>query len=336
MRSALLHAEWVFAASDTEEGALTNKSQGKKDPTDHQRNERTVARWTSRVGVFTLLLVLCTIVSDWIFFGQLNIMHAQLNEMVGSGFQADRAIALLSQSNAAAGFESARIDKLASDTQRLADYSKHIGKITDKQLTALQTTADALKGQVALMQSEQRPWLSVSLLDDRPLTGNSEFMLYIPHVLVENVGRSPAYNVNFNVVAYLPYKGVGIRNFGDLVCDSLSKLADTRPQLGQILFPGEKLPEMFAKSSVAFLGEDLKKMTHVENGQGVFEISFIGCVDYTFGTPPTHHQTGFIYDLYRHTPPTPLTVTNTFIVGDPVPASDLALYRDFYSSWRTN
>jgi hypothetical protein len=53
----------------------------KKSETPHQINERTMARWTRHVGVFTLALVLVGIVSALIFWRQLAVMQGQLDAM---------------------------------------------------------------------------------------------------------------------------------------------------------------------------------------------------------------------------------------------------------------
>jgi hypothetical protein len=48
--------------------------------TPHQRNERTMARWTRCVGLFTLALVVVGIGTAIIFWRQLNVMQGQLDE----------------------------------------------------------------------------------------------------------------------------------------------------------------------------------------------------------------------------------------------------------------
>jgi hypothetical protein len=48
---------------------------------DHQINERLMARWTRHVGLFTGALVLVGIASAIIFWRQLNVMQRQLDEM---------------------------------------------------------------------------------------------------------------------------------------------------------------------------------------------------------------------------------------------------------------
>jgi hypothetical protein len=60
-----------------------NRSRGRQKPPQnlHQINERMMAVWTSRVGWFTGALVLVSIVTAFIFKGQLNVMQGQLDEM---------------------------------------------------------------------------------------------------------------------------------------------------------------------------------------------------------------------------------------------------------------
>jgi hypothetical protein len=54
--------------------------QNKKPETAHQINERMMARWTRRVGVFTAALVFVAIVTGVIFWRQLGVMQGQLDE----------------------------------------------------------------------------------------------------------------------------------------------------------------------------------------------------------------------------------------------------------------
>ena len=52
-----------------------------KRQTEHQKNERMMARWTRRVGVFTIILAAAAIASAVIFYRQQTTMHGQLKEM---------------------------------------------------------------------------------------------------------------------------------------------------------------------------------------------------------------------------------------------------------------
>jgi hypothetical protein len=53
--------------------------------TPHQKNERTLANWTRRVGQLTLALVLVNIVTAGIFWRQLSVMQNQLDEEKAKG-----------------------------------------------------------------------------------------------------------------------------------------------------------------------------------------------------------------------------------------------------------
>lgn len=57
------------------------RHQAEKKQTDRQRNELVMARWTRRVGIFTIVIAVISGISAWIFYGQQNIMQGQLDEM---------------------------------------------------------------------------------------------------------------------------------------------------------------------------------------------------------------------------------------------------------------
>jgi hypothetical protein len=59
--------------------------------TEHQQNERIMARWTRKVGVFTLLLVLSGTVSDFIIFCQLKVIQDQLSLSTRPKFTSDQS-----------------------------------------------------------------------------------------------------------------------------------------------------------------------------------------------------------------------------------------------------
>ena len=52
------------------------KRKKEKEYTFHQENERTVANWSRRVGLFTLFLVLFSGLGNWIIYGQLQEMRS--------------------------------------------------------------------------------------------------------------------------------------------------------------------------------------------------------------------------------------------------------------------
>lgn len=67
------------------------------------------------------------------------------------------------------------------------------------------------------------------------------------------------------------------------------------------MFPGDHFDEQVgpAKADVAFMGPDFAKGLIKKNQEWPMHFKVVGCVDYLFGAPLKHHQTGFIYDIYR-------------------------------------
>jgi hypothetical protein len=55
--------------------------QSRKGETEHQRNERTLAKWTRHVGIFTIVLAATAGITAIIFWRQLSVMQGQLDVM---------------------------------------------------------------------------------------------------------------------------------------------------------------------------------------------------------------------------------------------------------------
>ncbi len=83
------------------------KAKKKKAYTDHQRNERTVAQWSVRVGLFTAILAATSVFGNW-------VIYKQLREMQSSGEDTKRLIAATEKSAQAAQ----DAVKLAEDTAK--------------------------------------------------------------------------------------------------------------------------------------------------------------------------------------------------------------------------
>ena len=64
----------VFRAFNRRKGRSKAKKQ--KSYTDHQLNERTVANWSRRVGLFTAILAITSIFGNWVIYKQLLEMQS--------------------------------------------------------------------------------------------------------------------------------------------------------------------------------------------------------------------------------------------------------------------
>jgi hypothetical protein len=183
--------------------------------------------------------------------------------------------------------------------------------------------------QAAIMQADQRPWLRVEA-SSGPLTSFKAgdkvpfpTLFFNPHFKVSNVGKSPAFNAQ---IIFAPY---AIKN-GHSDPYAAQKEACNRQRhtpldndaRGNVLFPGDFLTERVSVGSynVAFMGPNWKQNL-TEESDGSLSVSFyvFGCADYLFGEPREHHQTGFVYEVWRrvmnHDAP---AYDNRFIVGQNV------------------
>lgn len=86
------------------------------------------------------------------------------------------------------------------------------------------------------------------------------------------------------------------------MCEDIARNPSAERHDGRIMFPGDHFNEEFGagvKQDVGFMGPGFAKGLIEKNQEWPMHLKVIGCVDYVFGAPPEHHQTGFIYDVYR-------------------------------------
>ena len=85
------------------------KAAKKKAETDHQRNERTVANWSRRVGLFTAILAITSIFGNW-------VIYKQLLEMQSSG-EDTKALVKAAQDSAKAAQDAVAVTKDTAQRQ---------------------------------------------------------------------------------------------------------------------------------------------------------------------------------------------------------------------------
>jgi hypothetical protein len=186
-----------------------------------------------------------------------------------------------------------------------------------------------MKGQLAAMQADERPWLRVEVTPGDLLTfGTSAVepfpdLMFGPHVKITNVGKSPAFNAQLVLLGYAitpnhsdPYAGQ------KEACDRERSTPLDNPARGHVLFPGDFFDEGagIGKYIVGFMGPtNVNFFTKEKDGSLSIVFYVIGCADYAFGDPPNHHQTGFVYEVYRMTSTSGQpTFDNRFTVGQTI------------------
>lgn len=172
--------------------------------------------------------------------------------------------------------------------------------IFNRQLTAMQ-------GQVDAMLADQRPWLKVSvkirapfsIVVDAKAPSKLVFGSLPLDVSISNVGRSPAFNVQYGVWGFLEKPGRDVMAQMKISCERMRTQPLDNPSRGAIIFPNDSInPDDFGfgGSLVAgFSSDDLKEALSKDAQGEHFGFWIYGCVDYVFGQPQQHHQTGFLY-----------------------------------------
>jgi hypothetical protein len=170
--------------------------------------------------------------------------------------------------------------------------------------------AFAMTTQLHLLESDQRPWIKVDVekFDDLHL---SDWPGLPVKFFVENVGRTPAFNVEI-IPASFVYTNGNTDLFGEQkkrctaaksirVGDSAGMILSNQ---AIIVFPKDRIPwERFG----AIMGTGIsifemeKYSPKPEGGKERAELSLwiYGCATYDFGRPNTTHQTGFVYRIAR-------------------------------------
>ena len=155
--------------------------------------------------------------------------------------------------------------------------------------------------QLQSMKFDQRPWISLEMQSAGPLDRDDKGWMYTFAYNLNNVGRSPAFNVMFtaNMIPLaepidtppasgafsFPEPTVAIRRAVKETCDANS---DARAQgMGEILFPNAI--------------QNLRLKAHSQSPTTGFIPGFavVACVTYQFSGDSTIHRTVRVFDLER-------------------------------------
>ncbi len=160
-----------------------------------------------------------------------------------------------------------------------------------------------MQGQLDVMRTEQRPWISLSMQVDGPLVhdGNG-WNLLIKYGAV-NVGKSPAFDVDF-LATMIPWGPPQPRNDGspttfpdvaadvhaatEKICNAMETFRASGSS-GRILFPTEEQGQQFRVHPSGPI-----------NGEGfIRDFIVIGCATYRFPNDPETHRTVRIIDVSK-------------------------------------
>ncbi|HEY4941092.1 MAG TPA: hypothetical protein VII56_06660 [Rhizomicrobium sp.] len=186
------------------------------------------------------------------------------------------------------------------------DTSDIKGAVSNLSTLATQASrqADAVQGQLTEMRAEQRPWLAVKVTMTQDLQIEDKYLRSGVAITIKNVGHTPAFAVEATAPqGYFYYSGH--HNWTELehrYCADSPRFWEIAKEVeGQTYFPGEEkdwaMGGMGAGGSygIGISSQDIAAAVRASGN--VLDLWVYGCVDYQFGNPPTHHQTGYIYRL---------------------------------------
>lgn len=200
-----------------------------------------------------------------------------------------------------------RIDaKIAGWTAVVGVYTRRLFWATAVLAVVSAGTLWAIKGQLDVMEADQRPWFKVEIspgpfvVEEYPANEIIRQIQFFPHIKAINVGKSPAYGVTIN---FYPAKGLDLEEAvktQKAQCGGLRGLPLERIH-GYTIFPNDYVTEDMGagKQIIGFVRDEILKYSFSQGKRIYAQFSMVGCVDYMFGDSIKHHQTGFIYFVWQ-------------------------------------
>ena len=193
--------------------------------------------------------------------------------------------------------------------------------LMEDQNRAMVEQNNALLAQQGIMESQQRPWLSVTATpaDEFRFVADKKgpFAGLEINVQVKNVGQSVAVGVAIGAQA------IAVPGFTDYFSAGDDEIEDRQKRLCDImktyqpanfmLFPNETTSQFV---DVYVSAEDVARAKFGQRGESLAPV-IIGCIDYRSPLSQVHHQTSFAYVLQRYIPDEFTTDQPTFY--DPIP-----------------
>lgn len=142
----------------------------------------------------------------------------------------------------------------------------------------------------------ERPWINVAVSASQ-VRSNINGMKFTFHFVFQNTGHSPAVMISHHVVLVPDNLGSDVLAAQDDLCRPLRAIPNNKRRDGFTQFPNQ---ELVADTDVYLFWQDIGKMRL--DGKERAMPALVGCIDYQFASDPTHHQSGFIFDLSTKDP----------------------------------
>jgi hypothetical protein len=216
-----------------------------------------------------------------------------------------------------------------SGDQQHSDTASALAK-TEAAIATSKAQAEIMRGQLRVMENDQRPWVSVGyptpVSDFQYInTGATLTVKFSMH----NYGHSPALNVEIGGRMPLTKNHMGIVKQQDAICNELLARPVGNEGNGFTIFPNEPLPIEFRFSVERSEIDKVLKENALPDP--VILPIIIGCIRYVFAADSSQHVTSFIYDV-AHRPPWGIIRTDQ---GN-IPMEQILLITPNFGSGRTN
>ena len=169
---------------------------------------------------------------------------------------------------------------------------------------------------VPQISAADRPWLSVDIVPNGPLTFENNNVNVQTRFVVRNTGRSAATAATINATMIAPKLG------GDVYKEVIAKQTEMCSRTAADIMPRTVFPgDGYAADWGFSIGRDEVKKNGIE-GTPIIALFIIGCVNYRFSDQPTVYQTGFVREVHVFKRETPGARYGLFLDQN-VPASGL-------------
>ena len=159
---------------------------------------------------------------------------------------------------------------------------------------------DVYRRQLAVMLSEQRPWVRADPVIDGDFFYAKGLGATLPfHFDLTNVGHAPAFGVKTRSTLYTPQKAnEDIRATWKAVCRSEQDQTGIAKGFGFVLFPGETArSDKDSLGAFTLLTDESIEASMKASGSGGLNLFIFGCVSYLIAGEEKRHTTGFLYSL---------------------------------------
>ena len=200
--------------------------------------------------------------------------------------------------------------------------------------------ADQLNRQALV--ADQRPWVTCEIEMQGGLRREKNGDVVVSLVItLKNVGKSPALNIQIFPEIYAAFGSEHPADYQRKIAEREREKPIGKSGSNEILFPGAHSVHHIATPLQQRDIERADEQVRIFNGETLDHlppIVVLGFVDYATPFDEEHHQTGFIYDLWRNIPDRPgrrafPKLTEEF---PEIPIDQLILVKSWYGSGFTN